>query len=276
MPARTSRAGSGGATAVWAMLGGWRTVPLVDQTGGYRMGASPTSCARFGAEVDYRNRPTGGFRARGTVTLEGRGRQRAGDRATTSLGLSPGAGLRIQLELLGPEYAMEFNSLSTGLKVFMSREVEGARGEDLVEKQNAEQGLMPVLEDEPGVWRLPGREPPWWNASRKGETPLETCRGRAGRGGDAGGSLPSAETGETVRSPTPGWKITCRSLRGGARRTRGKSFELSRRAHGAQIRHRPEADHTHQRGAQHVGVSALIRPPVAGAGVRPRWLSTSR
>jgi hypothetical protein len=43
---------------------------------------------------------------------------------------------------------MEFSTLNTGLKIFLSRNVTGAEGEDLVEKQSAEQGLMPVLEDE--------------------------------------------------------------------------------------------------------------------------------
>lgn len=36
--------------------------------------------------------------------------------------------LRIQLELFGPEYAVEFSSLNTGLKIFMSREVNGDQG----------------------------------------------------------------------------------------------------------------------------------------------------
>ncbi|MEF3375484.1 hypothetical protein P0Q10_08910, partial [Campylobacter jejuni] len=63
-----------------------------------------------------------------------------------------GPGLRIQLELLGPEYAMEYSTLNTGLKVFLSRNVRGEAGEDLVEKQNAEQGLMPVLEDEAATY----------------------------------------------------------------------------------------------------------------------------
>jgi len=43
---------------------------------------------------------------------------------------------------------LSMNSLDSGLKLFMSREVKGAAGEDLVEKQNAEQGLMPVLGNE--------------------------------------------------------------------------------------------------------------------------------
>ena len=63
-----------------------------------------------------------------------------------------GAGLRILIELLGPEYSMEFSSLNTGLKVFLSREVTGGQGEDLVEKENAEQGLMPVVENEPDIY----------------------------------------------------------------------------------------------------------------------------
>ena len=77
--------------------------------------------------------------------------QRVMIEATTSWSYV-GPGLRIQLELLGPEYAMEFSTLNTGLKVFLSRNVTGAQGEDLVEKQSAEQGLMPILEDEAATY----------------------------------------------------------------------------------------------------------------------------
>jgi predicted dehydrogenase len=59
-----------------------------------------------------------------------------------------GAGLRLSAELLGPEYSMQWNSLDSGLKLFFSREVRGKTGEDLVEKQNAEMGLMPVVPSE--------------------------------------------------------------------------------------------------------------------------------
>lgn len=59
-----------------------------------------------------------------------------------------GAGLRLSAELLGPEYSMAWNSLDAGLKVFFSREVKGRAGEDLVEKQNAEMGQMPVVANE--------------------------------------------------------------------------------------------------------------------------------
>lgn len=63
-----------------------------------------------------------------------------------------GAGLRLSAELLGPEYSMSWNTLDAGLKLFFSREVHGRQGEDLVEKQNAEMGLMPVVADEPAAY----------------------------------------------------------------------------------------------------------------------------
>ena len=59
-----------------------------------------------------------------------------------------GPGLRIQIEALGPEYSMAIDTLQTPLRLFLSREIAGARGEEFVEKQNAEQGLIPVVDDE--------------------------------------------------------------------------------------------------------------------------------
>ncbi len=59
-----------------------------------------------------------------------------------------GAGLRLSSELLGPEYSLRINSLDAGGTVFLSRNVTGRAGEDLVEKQNAEQGDMPFVGNE--------------------------------------------------------------------------------------------------------------------------------
>jgi predicted dehydrogenase len=157
--------------------------------------------ARFGADVDYRNRPSEDF-ARGTVALEDEEGNELMIEATTSWAYV-GAGLRIQLELLGPEYAMEFNSLGTGLKVFMSRAVTGAEGEDLVEKQNAEQGLMPVLEDEAGVYGYTDENRHMVECFRKGETPIETFHDGLAVVEILMGLYLSAETGETVRFPAP-------------------------------------------------------------------------
>lgn len=59
-----------------------------------------------------------------------------------------GPGLRLSAELLGPEYSLQVNSLDTGARLFFSRRVQGEAGEDLVEKQNAEQGWMPLVGNE--------------------------------------------------------------------------------------------------------------------------------
>ena len=63
-------------------------------------------------------------------------------------GVTAGAFGRLSAELLGPEYSMRWNSLDSGLQLFFSREVRGRAGEDLVEKQNAEMGVMPVVPEE--------------------------------------------------------------------------------------------------------------------------------
>lgn len=127
---------------------------------------------RMGETVDYAKRPAEDF-ARGNLTFEDEDGNEVVVEATTSWAYV-GPGLRIQLELLGPEYALEFSSLSTGLKIFMSRAVTGSEGEDLVEKQNAEQGLMPILEDEPGIYGYVDENRHMVEAFRKGERPMET------------------------------------------------------------------------------------------------------
>jgi predicted dehydrogenase len=101
---------------------------------------------RMGAEVDYRNKPSEDF-ARATINYLDEDRNALIVEVTTSWSYV-GAGLRLSLEVLGPEYSLSMNSLDSGLKLFLSRQVKGEAGEDMVEKQNAEQGLMPVLGNE--------------------------------------------------------------------------------------------------------------------------------
>jgi predicted dehydrogenase len=96
--------------------------------------------------TDYRNEPAEDF-ASVTVEFETEDGRIVLGEATTSW-CYVGAGLRLSAELLGPEYAMEWNSLESGLDLFFSREVRGEAGEDLVEKQNAEMGQMPVVAEE--------------------------------------------------------------------------------------------------------------------------------
>ena len=105
-----------------------------------------TLSKQMGPEVDYKHKPAEDF-ARATINYIDADNNPLIVEVTTSWSYV-GAGLRLSLEVLGPEYSLAMNSLDSGLKLFMSREVHGLAGEDLVEKQNAEQGLMPILGNE--------------------------------------------------------------------------------------------------------------------------------
>ncbi|HEY8175445.1 MAG TPA: Gfo/Idh/MocA family oxidoreductase [Gemmatimonadaceae bacterium] len=104
----------------------------------------------MGAAVDYTKTPSEDF-ASLTIEFETNDGLTVIGEATTSWSFV-GAGLRLSAELLGPEYSMAWNSLDSGLKLFFSREVRGKAGEDLVEKQNAEIGLMPVVPNEAAAY----------------------------------------------------------------------------------------------------------------------------
>ena len=108
----------------------------------------------MGPEVDYLNHPSEDF-ARSTIEYKDEEGRTLIAETTTSWSYV-GAGLRLSAELLGPEYSMSANSLDSGVRVFFSRRVQGTVGEDLVEKQNAEQGLMPVVGDEAGEYGYSG------------------------------------------------------------------------------------------------------------------------
>ncbi len=105
---------------------------------------------RYGKDVDYTKRPSEDF-ASVTITYETPEGLTVIGEASTSWSFV-GAGLRLSGELLGPEYSMAWNTLNSELSCFFSREVQGAAGEDLVEKQNAEMGLMPVVPDEASAY----------------------------------------------------------------------------------------------------------------------------
>jgi len=104
----------------------------------------------MGKDVDYAKQPAEDF-ASVMIEFEADGGAIVLGEATTSWSFV-GAGLRLSAELLGPEYSMSWNSLDSGLKLFFSREVKGKAGEDLVEKQNAEIGLMPVIAGEAAAY----------------------------------------------------------------------------------------------------------------------------
>jgi len=97
-------------------------------------------------KTDYVNRPAEDF-ARCLIEYKDEKGEKLIVEATTSW-CYVGAGLRLTMELLGPEYSLIINTLDSNLRLFLSRNVKGAAGEDFVEKQNAEIGLMPVVSNE--------------------------------------------------------------------------------------------------------------------------------
>ncbi|HSK18500.1 MAG TPA: Gfo/Idh/MocA family oxidoreductase [Longimicrobiales bacterium] len=156
----------------------------------------------MGREVDYTKRPSEDF-ASVMIEFETADGQRVLGEATTSWSYV-GAGLRLSAELLGPEYSMSWNTLDSGLKLFFSREVKGPAGEDLVEKQNAEVGQMPVVAEEWVAYGYEAEDRHFVRAFRRGEKPDLTF--------DDGlevvkllmTAYRSAEEGKTLRFPGKG------------------------------------------------------------------------
>jgi predicted dehydrogenase len=122
--------------------------------------------------VDYTTTPSEDF-ANVVIEFETDDGYRVLGEATTTWSFV-GAGLRLSAELLGPEYSMAWNTLDTGLKLFFSREVKGSIGEDLVEKQNAEMGQMPVVADEWVAYGYEAEDRHFVRAFRRGEKPMLT------------------------------------------------------------------------------------------------------
>ncbi len=124
---------------------------------------------RFGNEVDYSTSPSEDF-ARATIEYEDENGRTLISEVTTSWSFV-GAGLRLSSELFGPEYSLFKNSLDANTKVFFSRRVTGPEGEDLVEKQNAEQGLMPVVGNEASEYGYEGENRHFARAFLDGKQP---------------------------------------------------------------------------------------------------------
>lgn len=151
---------------------------------------------RMGPEVDYQSQPSEDYASASVAWLDGEGRRLVTE-STTSWSYV-GAGLRHQVELLGPEYSMKLDTLETGLSVFFSRRVVGSSGEDLVEKQNAEQGLMPVVPDEAAHYGYVGENRHFARAFARGEEPRLTFEDGLEVARLLAACYQSAETGQAV------------------------------------------------------------------------------
>jgi len=126
----------------------------------------------MGDGVNYRTEPAEDFASLTIDFMTEDGTLAIGE-ATTSWSFV-GAGLRLSAELLGPEYSMQWNTLDSGLKLFFSREVRGKSGEDLVEKQNAEIGQMPVVANEAAAYGYEAEDRHFVRAFLRNEMPALT------------------------------------------------------------------------------------------------------
>lgn len=156
----------------------------------------------MGDAVDYTKHPAEDF-ASAMVEYEGTDGRRVLGEATTSWSFV-GAGLRLSAEMLGPEYSLAWNTLDSSLKLFFSREVQGRAGEDLVEKQNAEMGLMPVVPDEAAAYGYAAEDRHFTRCFRTGETPLLTWDDGLEVVKILMAAYWSAEQGQTVTFPPEG------------------------------------------------------------------------
>ena len=153
----------------------------------------------YGDEVDYRRHPAEDY-ARVTITY----RNGEGDlvvaEATTSWSYV-GPGLRLSFEMLGPEYSLQMNTLDTPARIFISRELHGKKDEDLVEKQNAEQGLMPLIEDESVTYGYTEENRHMVESFLAGRQPSESVHDGLVVSELIMASYLAAETGETLELP---------------------------------------------------------------------------
>ena len=157
--------------------------------------------AKYGPEVDYARRPSEDF-ASLSIEFETEEGLVIGE-ASTSWSFV-GAGLRLSAELLGPEYSMSWNTLDSGLKLFFSREVRGAVGEDLIEKQNAETGLMPLVASEAAAYGYENEDRHFVRAFLGKGRPLLTFEDGLEVVRMLMAAYQSAEEGRTLDFPPPG------------------------------------------------------------------------
>ena len=150
---------------------------------------------------DYLNRPAEDF-ARALIEYRDQDGNERIVEATTSW-CYVGAGLRLSMELLGPEYSLSVNSLDAGPKIFFSRQVQGDTGEDLVEKQNAEMGLMPVVSDEEAEYGYVGENRHMVRSFLDGNRPDENFADGVNVTELLMTAYMSAEEGRTIDFPPP-------------------------------------------------------------------------
>jgi len=153
-------------------------------------------------KIDYLKRPAEDF-ARSLIEYEDENGEKLVVETTTSW-CFVGAGLRLSLELFGPEYSMFVNTLDSDLKIFFSRNVVGSEGEDLVEKQNAESGEMPVVSSEADTYGYTDENRHMVESFLAGIRPMENFSDGVNVTELLMTAYMSAENNKTIIFPPPG------------------------------------------------------------------------
>jgi len=154
-----------------------------------------------GGKTDYLERPSEDFARSLIEYLDENGEKLIVE--TTTSWCFVGEGLRLSMELFGPEYSMFVNTLDPDLRVFFSREVVGESGEDLVEKQNAESGGMPVVSSEAEVYGYTAENRHMVESFLAGKRPEENFDDGLNVTELLMTAYMSAEQGKTVSFPPP-------------------------------------------------------------------------
>lgn len=154
-----------------------------------------------GGKTNYLERPSEDF-ARSLIEYLDEDGEKLIVETTTSW-CFVGEGLRLSMELFGPEYSMFVNTLDPDLRVFFSREVVGDSGEDLVEKQNAESGGMPVVSSEAEVYGYTAENRHMVESFLAGKRPEENFDDGLNVTELLMTAYMSAEQGKTVSFPPP-------------------------------------------------------------------------
>jgi len=155
-----------------------------------------------GGKTDYMKRPAEDF-ARSLIEYKDEDGEKLVVETTTSW-CFVGAGLRLSMELFGPEYSMFVNTLDSDLKVFFSRKVAGIEGEDLVEKQNAESGEMPVVSSETDSYGYTAENRHMVQSFLAGKRPQENFSDGVAVTELLMTAYMSAEMDKTIQFPPPG------------------------------------------------------------------------
>ena len=163
-----------------------------------------------GGKTDYLQKPSEDFARSLIEYLDENGEKLIVE--TTTSWCFVGEGLRLSMELFGPEYSMFVNTLDPDLKVFFSREVAGAAGEDLVEKQNAESGGMPVVSIEAEVYGYTAENRHMVESFLAGKRPEENFDDGLNVTELLMTAYMSAEQGKTISFPPPNLDTFVRSV----------------------------------------------------------------